>query len=134
MTCGEKACQRARHAKRCRLWRQANAAAAAHHYWDFVVSFRQRYPDYQRSWRWLRRLREIRETIEGSLVDLIPRLERLVERGRDLAGDTNGQVVQLPKMTTEVAGWSSSVAQSIVKALDQIQGLLGQLAGASGKP
>jgi hypothetical protein len=61
VTCGAEKCQRARHAKRCREWHASNAEAAATHYQDVVVPFRQQQPDYQGRWRWGRRLREIRE-------------------------------------------------------------------------
>src|SRR5690606_5866543 len=61
VTCGAPGCQRARHAKRCREWHAANKEAAASHYEDVVVRFREQQPDYQRRWRWGRRLREIRE-------------------------------------------------------------------------
>ena len=112
--------------------RQLNAGEPSHHYEDFVVPFRQKYPDYQRYWRWLRGLREIREKIEGSLSDLVPRVQRALERGHALTCRGKNGIVQVPARTTETAGSAARFAETIEQLFGQLQSLIRKLSGAAG--
>lgn len=112
VTCGAAECQRARHADRCREWRAGNAEAVGSHYEDVVVPFRRAQPDYQRRWRWGRRLREIREEssrlggmVLARLMSMVSRAGALAQRATDvvqtgvLAGEKLAQAVALVRTT-----------------------------------
>jgi len=81
VTCGADGCQNARHKDRCKVWHQENPEARANHYQDVVKPFRERYPEYQRRWRWLR---EIREKLGQLLLELVACLQRVIARGQAL--------------------------------------------------
>jgi len=57
---------------------------ASHHYEDSIVRFRARRPTYQREWRFLRSLREIRDAIAPALSEIASPLNRLSSRGEEL--------------------------------------------------
>jgi hypothetical protein len=92
VTCGRSECQRARHAEQCRQWRACNTEATASHYADVVIPFRQAQPDYQRRWRWVRRLREIREQSTLLAGTLLAGLRTLVSRAEELGQRVLGVV------------------------------------------
>jgi hypothetical protein len=93
VTCGDAQCQIQRHKKKCREWHQQNPLAGACHYIDVIVLYRKKYPDYQRSWYWLRRLREIREEIERLYQDL----KQLLKARGDDGPSLTEPVFQVPK-------------------------------------
>lgn len=81
VTCGDAACRRRNHAASCRRWRERNRDSVSQHYPDVVVGFRERRPTYQREWRILRGLREIRDAIEPVLRACALTLARLLASG-----------------------------------------------------
>ena len=108
VTCGCRECQQARHAERCRQWHANNKETTADHYQDVVVPFRQEQPDYQRRWRWGRRLREIREkttlaggTLLAALRALIQQAEGLLVRAAGVVLDRAVAVVRSTIATFE---------------------------------
>jgi hypothetical protein len=120
VTCGATECQRARHAERCREWHASNKESGACHYEDVVLPFRREQPDYQRRWRWGRRLREIREktavlggALLASLRGLIGRAEPLIERAM---GTVQTGVLAGEKLRRAVAAVRATVA-----ALEQLE-------------
>ena len=123
VTCGRAVCQRSRHAERCRLGRQLHPEAASHHYEDYVLPFRKKHPGYQQRWRWLRRLREIREKIEGPVVGHMPDLVRLFARGRALIRSGDGGVAQVRVNTEETIASLSRIAASIRELVTELSTL-----------
>lgn len=82
VTCRRKRCQRAQHAEACRRWHRQNRESSANHYQDVVVPFRKRHPGYQRRWRLVRSLGEIRDEIGLAVHGVGKRLSRVLARGR----------------------------------------------------
>jgi len=120
VTCGAPGCQRARHAKRCREWHAANKEAAASHYEDVVVRFREQQPDYQRRWRWGRRLREIREKTALLGGALLARLRGLVQRAQELARRAAG-IVQTGVLAGKSLQRAVAAASSTIAAFEQME-------------
>jgi hypothetical protein len=133
-TCGGKECQRLRHAKLCRQWRAANVEATSSHYQDAVVPFRQRQPDYQRRWRWGRKLREIREQtgqFGGALLaPLLGPLRSLISRAQELANRAVG-LVQTGVLAGKLLIRATQAARTLLTALEQLQASSAEL-GALG--
>jgi len=123
VTCGAAGCQKARHAKRCREWHANNKEATATHYQDVVVPFRQKQPDYQRRWRWGRRLCEIREktTLLGGAV--LASLRGLVLRAQRLAFGT----VQTGVLAGEKLQHAVAAVRSTITALKQLEASTAEL-------
>jgi hypothetical protein len=117
VTCGTAECQRARHAKQCRKWHATNKEATASHYEDVVVPFRQKQPDYQRRWRWGRRLCEIREktTLLGGAV--LASLRSLVLRAPQLALG----FVQTGVLAGEKLQRAVKAVRTTITALEQLE-------------
>ena len=120
VTCGAPECQRARHAEQCRRWHASNKEATASHYEDVVVPFRKKQPDYQQRWRWVRRLREIREesglltgTLLAGLRALVARAEQLARRASD--------AVQTGVLAGEMLKRAVTAVQSTISALEQLE-------------
>lgn len=134
VTCGRDVCQRSRHAEQCRLVRQRNPEATSHHYEDYVIPFRERRPEYQRRWRWLRRLREIREEISGSVGRQLPRLTRLLDGGRALArtGDGDATTAQVQAKTEETIASLLRIATLIQRWVTQLSAPRGERSKANG--
>ncbi len=120
VTCGASKCQRARHADRCREWRASNAEATASHYQDVVVPFRQEQPDYQSRWRWVRRLREIREQTGLLSAGLLTSLQALVPQAEQLARRAMG-IVQTGVLAGKMLERAVKAVRSTITALQQIQ-------------
>jgi hypothetical protein len=81
VTCGDAQCRRRQHAESCRRWREQHRDVTAHHYEDAVIPFRNSRRTYQREWRFLRSLREIRDAIVLTLLVIRGPLGRLITRG-----------------------------------------------------
>ena len=126
VTCGAAECQQARHAKQCRDWRAGNRDATASHYEDVVVPFRDRQPDYQRRWRWGRRLREIREntTLLGGA--LLAALRGLVQQAEKLVVRAVG-VVQTGVLAGEKLSRAVAAVRSTMTALEQLEASAAEL-------
>lgn len=130
ITCGADECQRARHADRCRQWHAQNAEAAASHYGDVVVPFRQAQPDYQRRWRWGQRLREIREESSRLGGSLLARLRAMVSGAESLAQRATG-AVQSGVLAGEKLSRAVTAVRTTIALLEQLEAStaeLGQLA------
>jgi len=82
VTCGAPACKRRQHAESCRRWREQNRDITSRHYEDAVKPFRELRHTYQREWRFLRSLREIRDSIVHVLRDIARPLGILIVRGQ----------------------------------------------------
>ena len=120
VTCGAEGCQRARHAERCRDWHASNAESREGHYRDVVVPFRQQQPDYQRRWRWRRRLREIREQT-GLLGEvMLGRLRALSSGAEQLLARAAG-VVQTGVLAGESLSRAVRAVRSAIGALEQLE-------------
>ncbi len=126
VTCGAPECQRARHAKRCRQWHRANKETTASHYGDVVVRFRRRQPDYQRRWRWCRRLREIREKTALLGGAMLAGLRGLVRQAQDLARRVAG-VVQTGVLAGEKLDRAMAVVSLAIAAFEQLEAHAAQL-------
>src|SRR5690606_16970059 len=121
VTCGNAECQRARHAKQCREWHVANREATASHYEDVVVPFRAQQPDYQRRWRWGRRLREIREktTLLGGV--LLAGFRGLVQQAEKLVARPAG-VAQTGVLAGEKLEHALATVRSTIAAVERLEG------------
>jgi hypothetical protein len=129
VTCGCAACQRSRHAEKCRQWHAANREASSKHYEDVVVPFRLEQPSYQRRWRWSRRLREIREQLMRDIRAGGSRLRRLMERAGDLA-QRAVEPTQSGVITRESLPSVMSTAETLLAAIEQATTCLATLAEA----
>ena len=123
VTCGALGCQRARHADQCREWHANNKEATATHYQDVVVPFRREQPDYQRRWRWGRRLCEIREktTLLGG--EALASLRGLVFRAQKLAFGA----VQTGVLAGEKLQRAMAAVRATITALEQLEASTAQL-------
>jgi len=92
VTCGEKSCQRKRHAQSCKSWHQENREASRFHYIDVIIPFRTQQPDYQRRWRLSRKLRKIRDEIAAFEAQLTRALKVLLRGAQKLTGSSSRAV------------------------------------------
>lgn len=129
-TCGSAECQGKLHAETCRQWRQDNVEATKAHYRDFVVPFRRCQPDYQRRWRWGRKLREIREQMGRLGGALLAPLRGLISRAQDLAARAVG-AVQTGVLAGESLNRAVQAVRTMITALEQLQASTAEL-GALG--
>ena len=120
VTCGAEGCQRARHADQCRQWHVGNAEARGTHYRDVVVPFRREQPDYQRRWRWSRRLREIREQSKQPDGTIVARLQALVLWAERLATSATG-IVQTGVLAGELLSRAAKAVSRMIVALEQLE-------------
>ena len=134
MTCGAKACQRSRHANKCKEWHAHNAAAAAHHYADVVKEYRRRHPTYQRRRRLVAALREIREQMVAAVAGAGARLAGLVERGKRVLQDGRREPAQVRATTGKPLECALDAAGSMMGAVDELVRLSGALAELGGTP
>lgn len=133
VTCGAKACQQSRHAAKCKIWHQGNHDASVHHYEDVVKPFRAKHPTYQRRWRLVARLREIREQIIAVVVAAGQRLRDVLHRGSRVVAETVGEPPQGPSITGESLRSALAVAQKLVTILDTLARVAGQLSTLGGR-
>lgn len=126
VTCGAGKCQQARHAKRCRQWHAANRETTAEHYQDVVVPFRREQPDYQRRWRWGRRLREIREQTSLLGGALLASLHGLVRQAERLAQQA-ASVVQTGILAGQKLQRAVAAVRSTITALEQLEASTAEL-------
>lgn len=126
VTCGAAECQRARHADQCREWHAANKETTTTHYQDVVVPFREKQPEYQRRWRWGRRLREIREktTLLGGA--LLAGLHSLVQQAETLVQQAAG-VAQTGVLAGEKLQRAVVAVRSAIAALEQLEASTAEL-------
>ena len=123
---GAEACQRARHAEQCRKWHAANKEATACHYQDVVVPFRERQPDYQRGWRWWKRLREIREETAPLATGLLVGLRGLLARAGELAQRASDSA-QSGVLAGEKLARTTAAVQRTIAALEQLHASTAEL-------
>ena len=126
VTCGDEACQRERHADRCRAWRAANADVARSHYEDVVLPFRRRHPEYQRRWRLSRRLREIREKSGAVGGVLLTSLRALLSRAEALS-KSSPRDAQSGVLKGELLDKAVAVLGAAIAALEQLEASVAQL-------
>ncbi|HLE60058.1 MAG TPA: hypothetical protein VI700_00835 [Thermoanaerobaculaceae bacterium] len=126
VTCGAEGCQRTRHAERCREWHASNAEARGAHYQDVVVPFRQQQPDYQRRWRWGRRLREIREQTGLLGGAILGRLQALVSGAEQLLARAAG-TVQTGVLAGESLSRAVRAVRATIAALEQLEASTAEL-------
>ena len=113
MTCGDAECQRRRHAESCRRWRRKNSDSTSSHYEDVVRPFRRRHPGYQRRWRIVAGLREIRDEI-GVMTDALgARLRTLLDRDRARCAEAASE----PAQVHATAGQPLAAALGVVALL-----------------
>lgn len=126
VTCGAAECQRARHAKRCQVWHGSNKEIAAGHYQDVVVPFRTEQPDYQRRWRWSRRLREIREKTTWMGAVVLAGLRELVRRAEQMVQQAMG-VVQTGVLAVEKLRRAVGVLGTMITSLERLEASTAEL-------
>jgi hypothetical protein len=122
VTCGRPSCQRKRHAHKCRQWHEQHPKSKENHYHDGIVPFRKQHPDYQRIWRWLRRIREIRE----KLTRLLDEVQRLINAERFCTHALTENDVQVPETTKQKindATLAEAGIEAMIRALFTPQGL-----------
>ena len=134
MTCGAAACQRKRHAKSCRWWRESNADSSANHYDDVVKPYRQRHPTYQRRHRILVAFRKIREELLSLARRSRKQLAELVSRGRRVIEEGAQEPAQARAMTGKPLEEALGTVASMVQAVDELAALSGALAVLGGTP
>ena len=120
VTCGAVPCQRKRHSDRCRAWRAANTETTASHYEDVVVPFRERRPDYQRLWRLVHCLREIREKMRPLGSALRTRLRGLLGRTERLS-ESSTTAGQTGAVTPEWLEEASAAVRRALAAIEQLE-------------
>lgn len=126
ITCGEEACQRARHSEQCRAWHEQNREVTASHYQDVVVPFRQQQPDYQRRWRLGRKLREIRETMMPTGGVMLSSLRALLGRAEDLSKSA-ARNTQTGVLAGEMLNRARVALRGLVAALEQLEANVSEL-------
>lgn len=126
MTCGDEACQRARHSERCRAWHEQNREVTASHYQDVVVPFRQQQPDYQRRWRLGRKLREIRETMMPPGSVMLSSLRALLGRAEDLSKRA-ARNTQTGVLAGEMLSRARVALRGLVAAIEQLEANVSEL-------
>ena len=119
-TCGAAECQRKLHAEACRQWHEANVDATSSHYQDVVVPFRRCQPDYQRRWRWGRKLREIREEMGRLGARALAPLQSLIEKAQGLANRAAG-IVQTGVLAGESLNRAVRAVRTMIAAIEQLQ-------------
>jgi hypothetical protein len=120
VTCGAAGCQQARHADRCREWHESNREAEASHYQDVIVPFRREQPEYQRRWRWGRRLREIREEMMQMGGASLAVLRSLMARAEQLARRA-ASVVQTGVLAGEMLERAVTAVRNTIATLEQLE-------------
>jgi hypothetical protein len=127
VTCGSPACQRAQHAEACRRWHKSNPEARTGHYRDVVEPYRAQHPSYQRRWRVVGRLREIRDEISITLHGVGERVLRVLNRGRSVQVLAAEQPVQPRAITGQPLSSALTTAARIVEMLGELRRLVAQL-------
>lgn len=127
MTCGAAECQRRRHAKKCKRWHADNRDVTASHYEDVVKPYRQKHPDYQRRWRVVAALCEIREEMAAGVEAVGARMRKLLARGRAAVGTATGVASQPDGKTGEALTAALAAGASIVGVLAELSKAVGQL-------
>lgn len=134
MTCGAEECQQQRHAKKCKQWHKRHPDAAANHYCDVVKPYRQKHPTYQRRHRILVAYRKIREALLSMARRSGKQLADLVSRGRRIIEEGAQEPVQALAMTGKPLKEALGTAALMVKAVDELTTLTGQLTGVGVTP
>ena len=127
VTCGAAVCQRQRHAYRCKRWHERNAESAASHYADVVQPYRQRHPGYQRRWRIVVSIREIREQMLAAVGAAGARVRRLVLRGRVAMSAAVAESAQVRATTGEPLAQALAAVESLSGVLDELAAVATQL-------
>src|SRR3972149_2539812 len=106
--------------------RASRAGARGAHYQDVVVPFRQQQPDYQRRWRWGRRLREIREQTGLLGGAILGRLQALVSGAEQLLARAAG-TVQTGVLAGESLSRAVRAVRATIAALEQLEASTAEL-------
>lgn len=130
MTCGAAPCQRQRHRDRCRAWRAANTETTSSHYEDVVVPFRARQPAYQRRWRLVCSLREIREKMRRLGGALWARLRELLERAEGLS-ENSTKAAQSGVLAAKWLDQASTAVRGAVVVIEQLEASITALGSTS---
>jgi hypothetical protein len=120
VTCGRPKCQRAQHADACRRWRGRNRDVSAKHYEEVVIAFRERHPGYQRRWRLLGTVGEIRDEIWRVVSSLLGRLRTVAERGHTLKLEAGSEQTHVRSMIEKNVFAASGVAAQMVVRLSEV--------------
>jgi hypothetical protein len=91
-----------------------------------VVPFRREQPDYQRRWRWGRRLREIREQTSLLGGALLASLHGLVRQAERLAQQA-ASVVQTGILAGQKLQRAVAAVRSTITALEQLEASTAEL-------
>jgi len=134
VTCGAAECQRKRHAKSCRWWRESNADSAAHHYEDVVKPYRRRHPTYQRRRRLVEAFREIRDQMLAAVAGAGAQLAALVSRGQRVLQEGRQEPSQVRATTGKPLEEALELAASMMRAVAELAALSGALAELGGTP
>ena len=134
MTCGAEECQQSRHTKKCKEWHGHNADAAANHYEDVVKPYRGLHPTYQRRRRLLMALRKIRDEMLAMVSRSGKQLAGLVSRGRRVLEEGGQEPGQVRAMTGKPLEEALDASASMVKTVDELAALTGQLAALGVTP
>lgn len=132
VTCGDEECQRRRHAYSCKRWHERNTESGAQHYEDVVQPYRRRHPGYQRRWRIVVALREIREQMLAAVGAAGARVRRLLVRGRVAMAEAVVEPAQVRAMTGQPLAATLAAVESLSGVLDELAAVVGQLAIVGG--
>jgi hypothetical protein len=91
-----------------------------------VVPFRQQQPDYQRRWRWCRRLREIREKTSLLGGEVLAGLCKLVCGAERLIRQASG-AMQTGVIAGEKLGRAVAAVRATITALEQLEASTSEL-------
>jgi hypothetical protein len=127
VTCGSEACQQSRHAAQCKRWHRQNPENSAHHYEDEIKPFRERHPTYQRRWRLVVRLREIREQIIAAIAAAGCQLQGVLSQGSRVVAEADKEPPQLAAITGASLRSALGVAGELVVILNEISRVAGGL-------
>jgi hypothetical protein len=127
VTCGAAECQRRRHAKKCKRWHADNRDVTASHYEDVVKPYRKKHPDYQRRWRLVVALCEIREEMVSGVEAVGARMRKLLARGRAVVSTATCEPAQPAGRTGEALTAALDAGASIVGVLEELSKVIEQL-------
>ncbi len=127
MTCGDRECQRRRHAEACRGWRAKNRGVTASHYKDVVAPYRQRHPGYQRRWRVVRRVGEIRDEIAAAAVRVGKQLRSVLSRGRVAQVEAGREPGHVQATTAKSLSAALAAGAAISGALAELAAVIAEL-------
>ena len=134
MTCGAQACQRSRHANKCKEWHARNPEAAANHYADVLKPYRRRHCTYQRRRRLVEAFREIREQMLGAVAEAGARLVALVSRGQRVLVEGGQEPAQVRATTGKPLEDALASAVRMAGTIEELVALSGALVLLGGSP